>query len=165
MGRSGGRYVALLILADRHSDARIVYSGGPRREVGKGALETQPAVGARILQSVGLGVRTVTFDEASRDTCSSGRNARAVAQPRAGEVWVLVTSALHMPRSVACFRAGGWPDIVPQPADYRSVVGGWNLGSVQVASNLALLDEAAHEWLGLLFYRVTGRTRELLPSP
>jgi uncharacterized SAM-binding protein YcdF (DUF218 family) len=165
VGRSGGRYVALLSLAERYPDARIVYSGGPLREVGKGPLETQPAVGQRILQGVGLDGRTVTFDESSRDTCLSGRNARAVANPRAGETWVLVTSALHMPRTVACFRAGGWPDIVPQPADYRSVLGGWNLGSVQVALNLALLDEAAHEWLGLLFYRLTGRTHELLPAP
>jgi uncharacterized SAM-binding protein YcdF (DUF218 family) len=165
LGRSAGRYVTVLTLAKRHPEARIVYSGGPRREPGKSPLETQAAVGERVLRDVGLDPRRVRFDEDSADTCASGRNARTIAQPRAGEVWVLVTTALHMPRSVACFRARGWPEIVPQPADYRSVLGGWNLGSLQVASNLALLDEAAHEWLGLLFYRLTGRTDELLPAP
>jgi uncharacterized SAM-binding protein YcdF (DUF218 family) len=165
VGFDGGRYLTLLQLVQRYPEARIVYSGGARRQPGKGPLETQAAVGERILRDVGIDPRRVTFDERSTDTCLSGRNARAAARPREGEVWVLVTSALHMPRSVACFRAGGWPTIVPLPANYVSVAGGWNLGSVQVASNLQLLDDAAHEWLGLLFYRVTGRTDELLPAP
>jgi len=165
VGRWGGRYLTLLELAQRNPDARIVYSGGARQQPGKGPLETQAAVGERILRDVGVDLSRVTFDEGSTDTCLSGRNAHALAQPREGEVWVLVTSALHVPRSVACFRAGGWGDIIPQPAGYASVTGGWNLGSVQVASNLELLDDAAHEWLGLLFYRTTGRTDELLPAP
>ena len=165
VGSSGGRYLTLLRLARQFPQARIVYSGGPRRAVGKGPLETQAAVGERILYYVGIDAHRVTFDERSSDTCTSGRNALAAARPRKGEVWMLVTSALHMPRSVACFRAGGWPDILPHPADYASVAGGWNLGSVQIAANLELLDAAAHEWLGLLFYRVTDRTGELLPAP
>jgi uncharacterized SAM-binding protein YcdF (DUF218 family) len=165
VGRWGGRYLTMLQLAQRYPEARIVYSGGARRQPGKGPLETQSAVAERIFRGVGIDPRRVTFDEHSTDTCVSGRNSYIAAGPRDGEVWVLVTSALHMPRSVACFRAGGWPDIVAQPAAYASVAGGWNLGSVQVASNLELLDAAAHEWLGLLFYRVTGRTDEFLPAP
>ena len=165
VGRWGGRYLTLLELAHRYPEARIVYSGGARKQAGKGPLETQSAAAERMLRDVGVDPRRTTFDESSTDTCSSGRNARVVARPREGEVWVLVTSALHMPRSVACFRAGGWSDIVPQPAGYASVAGGRNLGSVQVAANLELLDDATHEWLGLLFYRVTGRTNELLPGP
>jgi uncharacterized SAM-binding protein YcdF (DUF218 family) len=165
LGSDGGRYLTLLALAQRYPEARIVYSGGARREPGKGPLETQAAVGERLLRDVGIDPRRVTFDERSTDTCLSGRNARTSARAREGEIWVLVTSALHMPRSIACFRANGWPEIVPQPAAYASVTSGWNLGSVQIASNLELLDDAAHEWLGLLFYRVTGHTDELLPRP
>jgi hypothetical protein len=44
------------------------------------------------------------------------------------------------------------------------VLGGWDAGTFQVADNLALLDAALHEWIGLVYYRVTGRTRELLPG-
>jgi uncharacterized SAM-binding protein YcdF (DUF218 family) len=76
-----------------------------------------------------------------------------------------VTSALHMPRTIACFRAAGWHDILAQPADYQAVPGQWNAGSVQIARNLLLLDAAAHEWLGLAFYRLTGRTAEIYPVP
>jgi uncharacterized SAM-binding protein YcdF (DUF218 family) len=66
---------------------------------------------------------------------------------------------------MACFRAVGW-EVIPQPADYQAVVGlGWNRGSFQVADNLAILDLALHEWLGLAYYRLTGRTRTLFPAP
>jgi hypothetical protein len=34
-----------------------------------------------------------------------------------------------------------------------------------VADGLELTDIAAHEWLGLLLYRLTGRTKNWLPSP
>ena len=165
VGARGNRYVTLLRLAERFPDARIIYSGGPREELGKGPLETQAAVADRILGTVGLDPGRVQFDERSRDTCASGRNARELAQPGSGDVWVVVTSAIHVPRTMACFRAGGWPEIIPQPANYASVLGGWNAGSIRVASNLVLLDEAVHEWLGLLYYRITGRTRQLFPGP
>jgi uncharacterized SAM-binding protein YcdF (DUF218 family) len=165
VGRSGGRYVTLLRLAQRYPEARIVFSGGPRREPDRGPLETQAAVAERILTTVGLDPARLAFDEHSKDTCDSGPNARALAKPRPGEVWVVVGSALDLPRIVACFRAAGWADIVPQPANYRSVPGGWDTSSFQVAANLQLLDDAAHEWGGLVFYRLTGRTNEWFPAP
>ena len=88
-----------------------------------------------------------------------------LAVPRPGETWIVVTSAIHMPRTIACFRAAGWADIVAQPADYRVTPGSWNTGTFQVAENLAILDEAAHEWLGLVYYRLTSRTMEFFPGP
>jgi len=46
----------------------------------------------------------------------------------------------------------------------------WSLASTPrrascSAADLLLLDEAAHEWLGLACYRLTGRTREFFPAP
>jgi uncharacterized SAM-binding protein YcdF (DUF218 family) len=32
--------------------------------------------------------------------------------------WLLVTSAWHMPRALATFRAGGW-SVTPYPVDYH----------------------------------------------
>ena len=165
VGNSGQRYVTTLRLAARYPDARIVFTGGPRQVPGKGPLETQPAVGEKILGSVGLDPSRVTFDEKSSDTCASGYNTYELLKPTQGQTWVVVTTAMHIPRTVACFRAAGWADFIPQPADYQSVLGGWNTGSIQIADNLVLLDMAAHEWLGLAYYRLTGRTKELFPAP
>jgi uncharacterized SAM-binding protein YcdF (DUF218 family) len=69
-----------------------------------------------------------------------------------------------MPRTIACFRAAGW-EVIPQPADYHVVLGGIDAGTFQIADNLALLDIALHEWVGLAYYRLTGRTQEFFPAP
>lgn len=164
LGAHGTRYVAALRLAERHPNARIVYSGGPRARPGKGPLGTPSAVAAEILGSVGLDPSRVTFESESRDSCAHPVNVSRLVQPKPGERWVVVTSAMHMPRVMACFEAAGWGDVIPYPTDFKVVLGSWNAGTFLMANNLALLDVAAHEWVGLAYYRLTGRTRTLLPS-
>jgi uncharacterized SAM-binding protein YcdF (DUF218 family) len=164
-GAHGSRYIAALRLAQRFPSARLVFSGGAREEPGKGPLETQAAVAAAILGQVGLDPSRIVFDEQSRDTCDHPRRVRALVQPTPGETWVVVTSAMHMPRTIACFRAAGWHDVIPYPTDFKVVLGGWDAGTFQVAANLALLDEALHEWVGLAYYRLAGRTQEWFPGP
>ena len=39
-------------------------------------------------------------------------------KPEPAERWLLVTSAYHLPRAVACYRAAGW-DVIAYAADYR----------------------------------------------
>jgi uncharacterized SAM-binding protein YcdF (DUF218 family) len=165
LNAQGSRYLTALRLAARYPQAVLVSTGGPMTEPGRGALGTHSAVAKAILGGVGLDPRRVLYDTRSRDTCDHPGNVRALVNPRPGQTWVVVSSAMHMPRVMACFRAAGWGDVVPYPTDYRIVPGRWSPGTFQVASNLALLDFAAHEWVGLAYYRWTGRTRELFPAP
>jgi uncharacterized SAM-binding protein YcdF (DUF218 family) len=117
-----------------------------------------------LLSSLGVDPARITYEEASTDTCDNASNTMALVQPRAGETWVVVTSAMHIPRTMACFRAAGW-EVIAQPADYQVVLGGINTGTFLMADNLTLLDTALHEWVGLVYYRFAGRTRELFPAP
>lgn len=164
-GRHGDRYVSTLRLAARYPAARIVVSGSPIGADGRSVLGSQTGVAKTILLDVGVDPRRLVIEQQSANTCDSARNTRALVQPRAGEHWVVVTSAMHMPRTIACFRAAGWTDIIPQPDDYEAFPAFDNLGAVRVISRLTLLDLAAHEWLGLIYYRVSGRTTELFPAP
>jgi uncharacterized SAM-binding protein YcdF (DUF218 family) len=159
----GSRYVTTLRLLHAHPESRLLFTGGPAVDPASGRL-AQTGVAQRILSSIGIEPTRVVFEEASADTCESAVNARARLQPAETERWVVVTSALHMPRTVACFRAAGWA-VIPQPADYRVVPGPWNMGSFNIVGNLALLDAALHEWLGLAYYRASGRTGEVFPAP
>ena len=72
-----------------------------------------------------------------------------LVHPKPRERWLLVTSALHMPRAVASFRKAGF-EVVPWPV-------------YDAASQASMLSLALHEWLGLVAYRVLGRTGGLLP--
>ena len=44
---------------------------------------------------------------------------KELVTPQAGETWLLVTSAFHMPRSVGLFRKVDFP-VIPWPTDYRT---------------------------------------------
>jgi uncharacterized SAM-binding protein YcdF (DUF218 family) len=80
-----------------------------------------------------------------------------LAQPKPGEVWVLVTRAMHMPRAVASFSAEGF-DVLPFPVDpMASRTPSIDL-EVDLATNLVAIDTAAYEWAGLLAYQLAGFT-------
>lgn len=164
-GPHGSRYITALRLAQRYPDAQIVFTGGPRQADWAGPLGTQTATAEAILGSVDLDPARLAVDDRSLDTCDHPGNVRALVQPRPGETWVVVTSAMHMPRTVACFRAAGWPDVIPYPTDHQVSVVDWDASDFRIVRNLGLLDDAAHEWLGLAYYRLTGRIAEFFPAP
>jgi uncharacterized SAM-binding protein YcdF (DUF218 family) len=160
---AAGRYTSLLRLASRYPEVPIVVTGGPRLDP-RFPVPGQTAVAEEILLAAGVAPMRLRFEEASRDTCDNAANVQRQVSPEAGSRWIVVTSALHVPRAVACFRAAGW-EIIAQPADYHSALGDRGIGLFQVADNLQLLDMALHEWIGLAYYRLLGRTREWFPAP
>jgi hypothetical protein len=88
-----------------------------------------------------------------------------VAQPKAGERWLLVTSAFHMPRAVGSFRAAGFA-IEAYPVDFRTAGSAALIKPFAfVSQGLRLTDTAAKEWIGLLSYYLTGKTSALFPAP
>jgi hypothetical protein len=69
-----------------------------------------------------------------------------------------------MPRSIGAFRAAGWP-VLPWPVGYKSGHGPAFWWPTMLGERLLRLDEATHEWIGLVAYRLMGRTDTLLPGP
>jgi uncharacterized SAM-binding protein YcdF (DUF218 family) len=162
------RVTALVELARRYPDARLVVSGGT------GALVEGPGHPARALEAFyrqqGLDVARVAFEERSRNTHENAVLTRQLVRPGPDERWLLVTSAYHMPRSIGVFRRAGWP-VIAYPVDYRSG-GRGDLGSMlgrlvepDVAERLSELDLAVKSWVGLVAYRLMGRTSALFPAP
>ena len=121
---------------------------------------------AAVLEGAGLDPQRIVYESVARDSCEHPARVRELVRPAPGETWVVVTSAMHMPRVVGCFRASGWSDVVAYPTDHRVVAGDWDRGTFRMADNLALLDTALHEWVGLAYYRLTGRIAEIFdPGP
>jgi len=161
LSEAGERLTAAAELAVRFPDARLVIAGNPVGRERKSSAE----LSAALLESFGIAPERMVLEDRSRSTWENARHTLQSAAPGEGERYVLVTSAFHMPRAVATFRAAGWPDLVPYPVDHR-LSGGPSLpaGPPDAAANLALADLAAREWAAILLYRLTGRTREFLPS-
>ncbi len=151
------RFTATLALARAYPQARVVFTGGSGalRNVGE-ITASNAGVATRFFAESGLDPARLSIEGASRNTAENAALTHDLINPQPDEVWVLVTSAFHMPRAVNSFRAAGWTGLVPWPVDYRTLdldVGlGWDL-----ARNLEVLNTAAREYIGLLAYRATGR--------
>jgi uncharacterized SAM-binding protein YcdF (DUF218 family) len=150
LGGAGDRLTTFLLLANEHPAARLVHSGAH-----------DSGTARQVILGAGVAAGRVVFEDRSRDTCESAPATQALVRPAPDERWLLVTSASHMPRAMACFRAIGW-DVVPYPADFRR---GANPFSFDLIGNLEDLDLALHEWLGLAYYRLRGYTDDLYPAP
>jgi uncharacterized SAM-binding protein YcdF (DUF218 family) len=63
------------------------------------------------------------------------------------------------------FRKAGF-NAIAYPVDYRTEGGGrdWRL-NINLPRGLRLFDLAVHEWIGLVAYRLTGRTDAFFPAP
>ena len=101
----------------------------------------------------------------SRTTSEDAYYSAALLRPKPGEKWLLITSAMHMPRAVGCFRAVGFR-VQPYPVEFvsRGRTGPFALFSTG-SSALIQFDRAAKEWIGLVAYRLTGKTDALFPGP
>lgn len=157
----GDRLLAMAELAHEFDQATLMISGG----LGRGL--TQADAAGRFIASTGVGGSRIILDRFSTRTADSAEFVgNYISETETvGPIW-LVTSAFHMPRAIASFRAHGI-DPVPYPTDYREFrLSGPNAPiAIDVPENLFLLDLAAHEWVGLVAYRLTGRSDELLPAP
>ena len=83
-------------------------------------------------------------------------------------LWILVTSANHMPRALECFRKAGF-NVLPYPVDYQNRMdkySGWSDLSAFWPStgNFQKITVALHEWVGLMGYRLLGYTDSLFPK-
>jgi uncharacterized SAM-binding protein YcdF (DUF218 family) len=164
LNEAGERLAVTAELSRRFPDARIVLSGGSGHAAADGAL-SESRVAHRLLVALGVGEQRIAMEERSRTTCENATETVTAMAPRPDDVWLLVTSASHMPRAVACFRAAELK-VVPYPVDYRTRgFAELRRPVASIAMGLAASDLAAHEWLGLVTYRLFGLTRDLLPAP
>ncbi|HLX14749.1 MAG TPA: YdcF family protein [Bradyrhizobium sp.] len=161
---SADRLVAAAILARRYPGARIVYSGGNANLVSDDTVKEADFVISN-LESLGIARERLTIERHSRNTQENAEFSKAIAQPRGGERWLLVTSAFHMPRSIGLFHKAGFM-VEPYPVDWR--VGGASdllMFSPIAVEGLEVADVAVREWMGLTAYWATGKIDSLLPGP
>jgi uncharacterized SAM-binding protein YcdF (DUF218 family) len=163
LSEAAERFVASLQLANRYPRARIVFAGGNADLLLRGGDEASVAI--HEYEEFGVAPNRLFAERKSRDTFENALFSRQVANYRPGERWLLVTSAAHMPRAIAAFRAVGFP-VEAYPVDYQTTgLPEDFFPSSMPSRRLQLTDTAVHEWIGLLAYRVSGRTSEFFPKP
>ena len=157
------RIVATAELARKYPNARVVFTGGSANLISNDAKEADFA--AEIFEALGIDKTRLIMERRSRNTYENAVLSKVLIAPKPGERWLLVTSAYHMPRAVGLFRKVGFA-IEPYPVDWRVGAGTDVFAFSQAADDgLVRTDTAMREWIGLLAYRLAGRTDTLFPGP
>lgn len=152
------RLMVLPALMQQYPDLPVIFTGG------SGSMLQQAFKGGDVvqqwLQEQGLEDR-VLIERQSRNTRENAILSGDLVPDQSTGPWLLVTSAFHMPRSVGVFQKAGW-QVVAYPVDYRSTS---DRIRPLMNQNMADLNTAVREWVGLLAYYLSGYTDTFFPAP
>ena len=142
-----------LLRTDR-ARAAILTGGGPGD-----TTWSEAAVMRRQLTAWGVDPARLYEEPRARNTRENAVESARIANAQGFRSLLLVTSAAHMERSLASFRAVGLA-VDAYPVDYR--VGGWvsaRWSLLPRAGNLEASEGALREFFGRLVYRARGYAR------
>ncbi|NBW48963.1 MAG: YdcF family protein [Betaproteobacteria bacterium] len=149
----GERLAVSAALALRHPALPLVYTGGEGDPAGGGPSEAERA--RQFYESFRIPAAQVRYEAESRNTYENAVLTAKVPGVNPQDRWLLMTSAWHMPRSMATFEKAGW-NVTAYPVDYRAE-------DVTVWTRYSLLGGVSdwqlvlNELVGLAAYRLTGR--------
>lgn len=153
LNEAAERLTATVALLHDNPHLRVLYTGGGR------ALSEGDPTEAQLAQmfyaSQHLPTQGVLYESASRTTHENAVLSAQLLGVDSTRRWLLVTSAWHMPRSMATFARAGW-NVTAYPVDFRTGLSTpWTAYSLAEGSRSWQL--VLHELLGGLVYRLAGR--------
>ena len=80
---------------------------------------TEADIEHRLLKASGVEEKFLIREDRSRNTAGNAKYTREICEQHRFDKVILVTSAYHMPRSVAFFKREG-VDVIPYPTDYKT---------------------------------------------
>jgi uncharacterized SAM-binding protein YcdF (DUF218 family) len=153
LNEAAERMTAAVAMLKRNPQLRVVFTGGEGQLFGTGPNEAQRT--KVFFDSMGVPQERVSYESASRNTYENAVLTAKLPGVDITQRWLMVTSAWHMPRSVATFAKAGW-NVTAYPVDFRTgPVTPW--ADYSLAGGANRWELLLHELLGLLSYRLTGR--------
>ncbi len=159
---SADRVMALVHLMHQYPNASFVYSGGSG-DITLPQFREADYV-KKYLQDIGLDTKNLIAENQSRNTYENALY--SLSSIPAGQNWLIVTSATHLPRAMALFRKAAEEKQVsfhPYPVDYKTT-GYFEMNThFSLTSSLDMLDNVTKEYLGLFLNKLMGKTDTLWP--
>ncbi len=121
---------------------------------------------ADLLEMLGVPAEAMILEDRSQNTLQNAQYTSAILAQMGVRRVLLVTSAMHMPRSVRVFERQGL-EVIPAPTDYTVTQIGWQtmtrptwvnvvLNLIPNADNLSLTTRALKEIIGTTVYEWVG---------
>jgi uncharacterized SAM-binding protein YcdF (DUF218 family) len=154
-GGAGDRIAAVAKLSQAYPKASLTFCGF--RVCSKSLIKR--------FTDLGVDTSRINIESQSRTTSEDALYSAALLKPKPSERWLLITSAMHMPRAVGCFRLSGFR-VEPYPVEFMTH-GGSGPFTLFASGSSALIqfDRVAKEWIGLMAYRLMGKIDALFPGP
>ena len=164
MNEAGDRLVYAAHLYHEGKAPFIVVSGGFIEFYGSTVPEADAM--QELLLSLGVPENAIVREDRSRTTYENALYVREIADEQDFNQILLVTSGLHMPRSVAIFEHQGF-EVIPMPADFLATWGaegrtvelgvdGWLLTIFPDSEQLDMSSRALREYIGMVVYWLRG---------
>jgi uncharacterized SAM-binding protein YcdF (DUF218 family) len=133
----------------RQLGGTLIFSGGPTPD----GVDSVAAQMARAADAMGVPAARLLVEPASRNTRENLNFSARMLGLHAGEPVVLVTSALHMARSVELARVQGIA-VLPYPCDWRGQTQSTWRDWLPSNSAPGAWQDVLHEWIGILGLRL-----------
>jgi uncharacterized SAM-binding protein YcdF (DUF218 family) len=157
MGLKGGnRLITALNLYKKGIGKKIILTGGSGKLLGDKYGEAEYV--APFLKTLGLPDSAFIVENKSRNTWENAVFSKQIVDSlQKNASCLLVTSALHMPRSKACYDKAGLPTTI-YPTDYYSQHSDnlFKLFLEPSSSKLYAWEAILHEWIGVITYKIKG---------
>jgi uncharacterized SAM-binding protein YcdF (DUF218 family) len=149
LNESGERMIDAVRLANRYPSLPVVFTGGSDALFSRSGSETEAELARQFFERFNITPPRLMLEDRSRNTRENAVLTAKLLRPKAGQKWILVTSAFHMLRAKALFEAQGF-EILPWPVDFKTGgdQGSWWLFA-RASDGLKRMDLAAKEWVGL----------------
>lgn len=132
---------------------KLLFTGGEGELFGTGLSEAERA--KVFFEGQGIAATQILFESASRTTYENAVLSKQLPGLDSSQRWLLLTTASHMPRSMATFRKVGW-NVTAYPVDFRAgQATPWTQYSLD--QGVKKWRVGLHEIVGLLAYRLSGR--------
>ena len=151
---AGERLIKAVELARIYPQKQVWFSGFSGQLNPAGWSEAEST--AYLLSQLGLSVTRFSFEARSRNTFQNAAFMFEELRPSAEQKWVLVTSASHMKRALASFKAAGWSGLIPYPVDFQTTSSP-HWGQFSPSRGFSLIQIGLHENIGYLAYWLSGR--------
>lgn len=150
------RMTAGVSLIQHHPQFKMIFTGGEGELFGVGPKEAERA--KLFFDSLSVPSDRIMYESVSRNTHENALLSAQLHGVDPHQPWLLLTSAFHMPRSMAIFKKAGW-NVTAYPVDFRAPEEiDWTRFELSGDGSAAMKWQLfLHEVLGLVAYRLTGK--------
>lgn len=152
--------ISIMEAGDRLWQTMYLYQTGKIKKIlisGGGVEYPEAEATRKCLIEMGVPSQDILVESTSRNTHENARNTAKLLELQPEARCLLITSALHMPRSIGCFhKAGLNPDVFPVEHLTRYGETRWWDWAFPSASAFKIWERLMNEWIGIIPYKIRG---------